>query len=158
MEVGHCKDEKCNRDNCKGIIKEKEIEGCCSCHISPPCGYCTEPKNYCPECDWDQKEENNKADQKNTDYWTDYNNSAKAKEDREKAKEREDVFNKMYRGDMKVEEYQDRHKSHTHFSQIIYGVHPNMSRAEITEKVKGTFGGRFKRFCEFSFEYVAYTD
>ena len=32
------------------------------------------------------------------------------------------------------------------------------NQSEIREKVKGTFGGRFTRFNDYSFEYVAYTD
>ena len=55
--IGYCKGETCNRNDCKGIIKEYEKKGCCSCHINPPCGYCTEPNAYCEACGWDAKEE-----------------------------------------------------------------------------------------------------
>lgn len=49
--------EPCNRPTeagrCDGVIEERDIEGCCSCHCGiPPCGYCTTPKGYCPKCDW----------------------------------------------------------------------------------------------------------
>lgn len=48
------KGEVCNRDGCKGVIKERDHEhDGCSCHLNPPCGYCTENLAYCPECDWD---------------------------------------------------------------------------------------------------------
>lgn len=53
---GFEKGEICNRDDCKGIIQEKDLDGGCSCHINPPCGYCTTPKEYCPICDWDAEE------------------------------------------------------------------------------------------------------
>lgn len=48
---GFCEGEKCNRDGCAGIIIH-EREGCCSCHINPPCGYCTDDGAYCPVCNW----------------------------------------------------------------------------------------------------------
>lgn len=47
-EVG----ERCGRDGCDGVIAEDNINGCCSCHLHPPCAYCTTPKECCPECDW----------------------------------------------------------------------------------------------------------
>jgi hypothetical protein len=25
-------------------------DGCCSCHISPPCSYCTDQEEYCKDC------------------------------------------------------------------------------------------------------------
>lgn len=52
-------DENCNRNGCIGVIQERDIDGCCSCHIHPPCGYCTTPKEYCPECGWDSEEDYN---------------------------------------------------------------------------------------------------
>lgn len=51
-ELGFVKGEVCNRDGCNGIIDEHEKEGCCSCHINPPCGYCTTDTAYCPDCNW----------------------------------------------------------------------------------------------------------
>lgn len=54
---GYEKEEVCNRDGCIGIIKEKDLDGGCSCHINPPCGYCTTPKEYCPNCNWDAEQE-----------------------------------------------------------------------------------------------------
>lgn len=40
----------CNRAGCVGVINYPE--GDCSCHISPPCGYCTEAELCCDECGW----------------------------------------------------------------------------------------------------------
>jgi hypothetical protein len=34
-----------------------EKEGCCSCHICPPCSYCVGDTTYCPECGWEFGEE-----------------------------------------------------------------------------------------------------
>jgi hypothetical protein len=49
--------EVCNRENCKGIIKEKEKEGGCSCHLGfAPCSYCTQGCRYCDTCDWEEED------------------------------------------------------------------------------------------------------
>ncbi len=45
-------DEVCNRNGCQGTIEARDLDGCCLCHISPPCSYCTTDPAYCPECDW----------------------------------------------------------------------------------------------------------
>lgn len=155
---GFCKDEICNRNGCEGIIREKESDYGCSCHINPPCDYCTEPRNYCSECDWDEKEENDKYRETQTKYWNDYHKRPDVIEAKRVAEEQEKVFIDMYNGRIPVDQYRSRHKGHTHFSQIIYGVHTDMSRSEIEEKVKGSFGGRFSRYNNYSFEYIAYTD
>lgn len=54
-------------------------------------------------------------------------------------------------------------RGHTHFSMKKIGVAPaSMSRSEVEEKLRGTFGGRFERWREAGshtwFEYIAYTD
>jgi hypothetical protein len=54
--VGLTLGELCNRNGCKGIIEEHE-KGGCSCHITPPCSACVEPRAFCPVCEWDDKEE-----------------------------------------------------------------------------------------------------
>ncbi len=54
--IGFAKGEKCNRwinplnKYCDGIIDEGYKEGCCSCHINPPCSYCTTDTSYCENC------------------------------------------------------------------------------------------------------------
>lgn len=53
MRFGYQKGDVCGRNGCTGIIKEREVSGCCSCHLSAPCSYCTTPRGYCPECGWD---------------------------------------------------------------------------------------------------------
>ena len=55
-ELGFLIGTICNRNGCKGIIDEYERKGC-SCHINPPCSSCTEARAFCPECDWQEKED-----------------------------------------------------------------------------------------------------
>lgn len=57
MEFGYQKGDVCGRDGCTGIIKEREVNGCCSCHLSAPCSYSTTPRGYCPECGWDSADD-----------------------------------------------------------------------------------------------------
>ena len=56
---GYSKGELCNRNGCNGIIEEPPKEGCCTCHINPPCSYCTTQTAYCPECGWSAEDEEN---------------------------------------------------------------------------------------------------
>jgi hypothetical protein len=53
---GYLKGEICNRDGCEGIIQHHQ-DGCCSCHIHPPCSYCTDDGQYCDTCDWNYSDE-----------------------------------------------------------------------------------------------------
>lgn len=48
--------EVCNRNGCTGLIECHPVENC-SCHISPPCSACTDPRNFCPVCEWEESEE-----------------------------------------------------------------------------------------------------
>lgn len=71
-ELGYCKGDKCNRDGCEGIIDAHEKDGCCSCHINPPCSYCETSSEYCPICGWDAKEEKDEIDKKSAEYWMEW--------------------------------------------------------------------------------------
>jgi hypothetical protein len=51
MSSGTEEGQVCNRDGCVGVIEIADPVNC-SCHISPPCGACTEPREFCPVCDW----------------------------------------------------------------------------------------------------------
>lgn len=55
-ELGQEEGETCNRDGCTGTIEVADVENC-SCHISPPCGACTDPREFCPRCDWQAKDD-----------------------------------------------------------------------------------------------------
>lgn len=135
--LGYLEGEKCNRDGCAGIIKEREKRSC-SCHINPPCSACTENRGYCEVCGWDASEE--------------------------KPKGNNETFNHFW---FKPKEFKDLDRtkidwislSHTHFSMIKRGVYPEgTAQEEVLNKVKGTFGGRFAKFGNGEFEYIAYTD
>lgn len=46
----------CNRGGCPGELEIKPPENC-SCHIAPPCGACVNAPLHCPECHWEQSNE-----------------------------------------------------------------------------------------------------
>lgn len=48
--------DTCGRGGCQGVISLLPVENC-SCHIAPPCGACTTPAEYCPECEWRARDE-----------------------------------------------------------------------------------------------------
>lgn len=159
-ELGYLKGEICNRNGCNGIIDEHEKEGSCSCHINPPCSTCTDASEYCPECEWDGREDQIKRQQEHAEKWKPseaaqqaYNRLMDAEE-----KRRKDFWSK-YHSNEPIEKYEAIYEGHTHFSMKKIGVFPPcMTRKEVEEKVKGTFGGRFTRFSDGRFEYIAYTD
>lgn len=164
MEEGYLEGEICNRDGCKGIIQEHDTVGGCSCHINPPCSYCETSREYCPKCNWDGGEEQQAS------YAESIKNSYKgfgSKEmhdhyhaERERQEEEDRLFYKMYNGTIEPDRLRMKSKSHTHFSMVKFGVFPKgtQTRESLIERVKGTFGGRWGHFGEFSFEYIAYTD
>lgn len=147
--LGFLEGEVCNRDGCKGIIQQRELEDgrSCSCHINPPCSTCVDDRHYCPECDWQGIDE-----QKQT---TEYSHSSFLAYYDERRKK---LFRQMA-GEEPITEFEYMSEGHTHFSMIKKGVYPeSMTRGEVEEKVKGSFGGRFSRFGNGVFEYIAYTD
>ena len=139
-EFGYSAGEVCNRNDCAGIIKERPVENC-SCHINPPCSSCTEPRGYCPVCDWDEREDIIVNDfvvnvDKKTGVYKSY-------EPRKLDPTKIDWHSFV----------------HTHFTMKQEGVYPEgTTQEQVLEKVKGTFGGRFTRFGGGKFEYIAYTD
>ena len=70
IEIGVLEGEQCNRDGCEGTIVEHDSDGGCSCHINPPCSYCTTSREYCSVCEWDAQEEEREEDNKrsNVEY------------------------------------------------------------------------------------------
>jgi len=131
--------ETCKRDGCVGVIDEYEKEGCCSCHINPPCGYCVEDNLYCPVCEWYSKDEPITPPVK--------------------APNKDILFKRRTVDDLDNTKIDWISKSHTHFSMIKEGVYPEgVTSKEVLEKVKGTFGGRFNHFGNGKFKYTAYTD
>jgi hypothetical protein len=140
MNLGYETGDKCNREGCLGIIKEREKETC-SCHINPPCSACVEPRAYCESCGWDEKEEQLSKPVKNIPGSETYN------------------FKPLQVKDLDKTKINWISLHHTHFSMIKKGVYPEGTKEkEVLELVKGTFGGRFTRFGNGEFEYIAYTD
>lgn len=157
---GYLKSEVCNRDGCLGIIDEYDKEGSCSCHINPPCSYCTTCNQFCEKCGWSAEEENLLYEKAQMEI---YNNSKQKALYEKQAKERlesDNLFYKKYRGEIKADKLEIRYENHTHFSMIKKGVFPTGSETSesLLKHIRGTFGGRFTRLNEYSFSYVAYTD
>ena len=112
---------------------------------------------YCPVCDWDANEERiayeieaSKRHRSENTYIQD-------------SIEKDRVWYAKWRGDIPAEKFECRRQGHTHFSMRITGVFPKGTETyeSISEKVKGTFGGRFLTEMNkesFRFEYIAYTD
>ena len=157
-ELGYVKGDKCNRNGCTGIIDEHEKEGSCSCHINPPCGYCTTDTGYCPVCEWESADDKAESidpeiKKRNQEY---YARQMKEWDDARKA------FYDMYNGNVTVDKLRLRTEAHTHFTQKVYGVFPvgTETIASLLPKVNGTFGGRFESFNQSRacFCYIAYTD
>lgn len=147
-DIGYEKGDICNRNGCIGIIDEHEKEGCCSCHINPPCSYCTEQSEYCLECGWEASEE-----QTPIVKYASYNDYL----DRVR-KHDIDLSLKMQKK-LPITEFDYRCEGHTHFSMKKEGVYPDgMTSKEVYEKVKGSFGGRFTYFDNNVFKFIAYTD
>lgn len=144
-ELGYEDGDVCNRSGCTGIIAEHAVENC-SCHIAPPCGACTTPREYCPVCDWSIADEETQFNDflvgpvKYNGAWTHY---------RPRPLDPTKI---------------DWHsKSHSNSSMIKEGVYPQSGDPvadyqAVLALVKGTFGGRFDHFGNGRFKYVAYTD
>jgi len=130
----------CDRKGCVGIITSHEKRPC-SCHTSPPCSACVEPRAYCPICDWQERDE-----LVINDYVVQVDRAT-------------GVYKSWERRPLdrtKIDWYSD---GHTHFSMIKEGVYPEgTTMAQVLEEVKGTFGGRFEHFGNGTFKYIAYTD
>lgn len=144
-EPGYSEGEICGRNGCHGVIAARESENC-SCHINPPCGACTAPREECPECGWRLEDDE-----------TTFN-------DFKVGPVRADGSWTHYRPrPLDPTKIDWRSKGHTHFSMIKEGVYPQSAddkadRIAVEAEVRGTFGGRFNHFGDGRFEYVAYTD
>lgn len=138
-DLGYAEGDVCGRNGCTGIIDSHPSENC-SCHISPPCFACTSPRNFCPDCDWEEKDDPLVIMEVTTIYVpTGFTERRKRVLDPTKI-------------DYRIE-------GHTNFSQKVIGVYPpGTTSKEVEAVVKGTFGGRFNYFRDGHFEYVAYTD
>lgn len=125
MEDGILKGEICGRDGCTGIIDAGEKEGCCSCHINPPCGYCTTQTEYCPECGWSAEEEQREYENKQAEYYL--KNPPKPFV----YKTSEELFQELKDGEFGYV----RVVSGASSVVRLKGKHPNMSQSEIYRKL-----------------------
>lgn len=141
-DFGYLGGETCARDGCLGIIKQASSDSGCFCHTSnPPCSHCTTPREYCPNCDWDAKEE------QDLEYWR------KEQEQRRKALEKR--LRKTYADlDRTIFDY---FISEGIENKTIYvGCYPEGYSSEIIEReLKGQKGGTFIKFRGGDFIYVA---
>jgi hypothetical protein len=136
--LGFCEGDRCGRNLCDGIIIYRKVENC-SCHISPPCSACVEPRGECPTCGWDERN-----DVVINDYRCSINKSG--------------IISSTLR-ELDKTKVDWHSKNHTHFSMICEGCYPpGTTKDKVLELVKGTFGGRFESFGNGKFRYIAYTD
>lgn len=144
-EPGYEKGDVCGRNGCTGIIREHEdSERGCSCHINPPCSYCTTAHEYCPVCDWDGEEEQAEYEQQI---------AARTKAQRQTWYQPRTVRS------LDPTKIDFIRKGHTNASMKVEGVYPpNTAIEEVEKLVRGTFGGRFEQFGGGRFVYIAYTD
>ncbi len=152
QDFGREEGATCWRNGCQGVIKERAVENC-SCHISPPCGACTTPREYCPDCDWSAEEEDRAY------YLNEMRAVAVSKDDARLGIYGSTPFQKWGQRPLDPRKIDYRITSHSNSSQLCTGVYPEgITRTEVEARVKGTCGGRFNHFGGGKFEYVAYTD
>lgn len=148
-DFGDEEGERCWRNGCAGTITLRDIDGDCSCHINPPCGHCTTPREACYTCGW------NAEDEQNAEYLNGFRGLKTGKK-----LGGYDVVNTWVRRPLDPRKI-DYHviSTNTGCTQKCEGVYPPGTTAtEVWALVKGTFGGRFERFGDGHFTYVAYTD
>ncbi|OHV81651.1 hypothetical protein [Rhizobium sp. LCM 4573] len=130
----------CGRKGCDGIIQQHSSDSGCSCHINPPCSFCTTPREYCEACGWDAADDL-VVEAEGTVYFAPI------------------PFVEKVRRVLDPSKIDYTISMHSNSSQKVEGVYPpETTRAEVEARVKGTFGGRFERFGGGKFTYIAYTD
>lgn len=138
-DLGYGEGETCNRKGCVGVIDSHRSDNC-SCHINPPCGSCTSPRNFCPVCDWQEADDPLVVMEVTRIYVCDGIV--------ERTKRILDPTKIDYRTE-----------GHSNSSQKVIGVYPEgTTSAAVKARVDGTFGGRFESFGGGRFVYIAYTD
>jgi hypothetical protein len=139
MKIGHEEGEVCGRNGCEGLIEFTKSENC-SCHISPPCHSCMSTRLHCSSCDWEAEV------QTINDYTVTVNTKSR-------------VYEAWTPRPLDPTKLDWHNKAHSNSSMIKEGVYPpDVTRQQVEEKVRGTFGGRFEHFGAGKFKYIAYTD
>lgn len=140
--AGYAEGETCNRDGCDGVIEIHPSDNC-SCHISPPCSACTAPRNFCPECGWEESDEE-----------VLHMNDHVVRVDKASG-----MYTSWTLRPLDGTKVDWHNKSHSHCSMIKEGVYPpGTTMEEVRKLVDGTFGGRFEYFRDGKFKFIAYTD
>lgn len=148
IRFGTHEGEVCNRNGCNGIIEEGEKEGCCSCHINPPCSYCTTQTEYCPICGWSAEEDQRK-------YLDEY--AKKQSSSTYVYKSDEQRFKELKDGEFGYIDV----VSGGHTIVRLKGKHPNMTRKEIFERLRlfeNPHMPRMKSFTDTTFELTYFCD
>lgn len=136
FEAGHV----CGRKGCKGIIQQHSSDHGCSCHINPPCSYCTTPREFCKTCGW-EAEDDLVVQAEGTIYFAPV------------------PFVEKVRRVLDPSKIDYTISMHSNSSQKVEGVFPpGTTREDVLARVMGTFGGRFEHFGGGKFSYIAYTD
>lgn len=130
----------CGRNGCKGVIQQHGSDSGCSCHINPPCGFCTTPREFCEQCGWDA-EDDLVVEAEGTIYFAPI------------------PFVEKVRRVLDPTKIDYTISMHSNSSQKVEGVYPpGTTREQVLALVKGTFGGRWEHFGGGKFTYIAYTD
>ena len=132
--------DKC--PECREGKLEYVRDGDCSCHISAPCSACVSMALECNKCGY-RPDEPEYDDVPLSNPFAETFISTRVYKPKPLDRTRIDY----------------RIKPHSSSSQICEGVYPEgTTMREVEEVVRGTFGGRFERFRDGKFKYIAYTD
>lgn len=138
MRAG-CNEEgdACGLDNCRGRLTYGAVLEC-SCHISAPCTNCVDNPLTCPVCGWTETRE---PTRRVVDIGC-------------------GIGEVTYRpGPLDRTRIDYRTRTHSSCTMIKEGCYPEgATRRDVEMVVRGTFGGRFERFGNGTFRYIAYTD
>ena len=134
MNLGYEVGEICNRDGCKGIMREHHSQICSlyMLYLYPECYKCEGTKIFCDTCNWD------------------------IRVDKCENRFRQRKLAKSKKKDTGVIYYT---KSRNRYSDTIEGTfRKEISKEDIRQEIEGPFGGHFEEFKENSFIYIKYTD
>jgi hypothetical protein len=141
-DFGTAEGETCRRNGCDGVLVTRmPNEGSCSCHINPPCSYCTSSTIACTKCDWAACN-----DIVINDYVVNVNKQT-------------GVYRSWAPRPLAIDRVDWHNQIHTNSSMCKVGVYPpGTTKEEVRKLVDGTFGGRFEYFDGGKFKFIAYTD
>ena len=150
-EHGYEEGSTCCREHCAGVIDTHKSDNC-SCHLSAPCGSCTAPRNFCPDCGWEEENDPETYQTTVNDYVVTANKAS-------------GVYKSWEPRPLDPARIDWRYASHSNSSMIKEGIYPSgVTREELLEAIRGTFGGTFAYHYPPEdgkpgrFKYIAYTD